>query len=1079
MIRKIVAVWVSLAMLFGFIVIMDIVIDITPTATANTLYVNTTGIGGAYTSIQDAINDSNDGDTVFVYSGTYYEIVVANKTISLIGEDRENTIINGSESGDVVTINVNWVNVTGLSMTDCGFNTLNAGIKYDNVNNCSVFACNIFNNRRYGIVLSDSSDNKIDNNNIYNNWNGLRLFSSLNNNITNNYFLNNTITLDSSSNNTLADNNFSSDGNGVYITSSANITILNNSFINTGILFEGWLIEHYNTHVIPNNNTVNGEPLLYYKNCNNINVDSEPVGQLIVANCTQLSISNLQIENTYVGIEVAFSTNLSITYNHLSNEWYGMYVVNSSEIYISNNEVIDIAYGIRVHSSTNSSFNMNNVSNNWAGFRISSSHGNYIDENYISNNTYGVYFTRSLTNIVKNNNISTNANGIFCDMSSNGNTFVNNHFTSNSGSGIYFSSSSLNNITNNQFSNNGNGIYLVHSSLHIVYHNNFINNSNQAHDETASMYDNHWNETYPIGGNYWSDFSPTCPDNYNGSGTPQTNGSSDGICDNPNYIGPNTIDYYPLKYQIDVILPDTIPPEIINIQPPDSSDISNNTPIISANYSDSSGIDTNSVVLLIDGINLSASAYVTVTGISYTFESALEEGSHTGYLEVRDIYGNLAAASWSFSIETLPSNIPSEPKNLQTYVGDSFLNLSWNPPISDGGSPIINYIIYRGEGPGEETFLAEIQNVSYYNDTDVVNGITYYYEVSAKNSYGEGLLSIEVNGTPATIPSNPTNFTVTTGDLWVNLTWNVPILNGGYPITNYTIYKGPTSGNEVFLVEIGDILYYNDTSVTNGITYYYQISAKNEIGEGLISDELMATPATIPSAPTIVSVWTGDSYVNLSWAAPSSNGGSTVTNYRIYRGMSLNSLTPLVEIGNITYYNDTDVTNGITYYYRVSAINSIDEGSLSNEGGVNATPFALVNQTPTCTITSPSPGTKISGAIVISGTTSDSDGTVQKVEIKIDNSNWIEIEGTTNWSFHLDTTSLSNGEHTLHFRAFDGINYSSEANISIRVDNPSADSDEAWLWILTIIIIVIILLLVLFYIKKGKPEKQKEEEVPK
>ena len=66
---------------------------------SNTYYVNKTGSGGAFISIQDAINAANDGDTVFVYNGTYYENVIVNKIINLIGEHPDATLIDGGGSG--------------------------------------------------------------------------------------------------------------------------------------------------------------------------------------------------------------------------------------------------------------------------------------------------------------------------------------------------------------------------------------------------------------------------------------------------------------------------------------------------------------------------------------------------------------------------------------------------------------------------------------------------------------------------------------------------------------------------------------------------------------------------------------------------------------------------------------------------------------------------------------------------------------------------------------------------------------------------------------------------------------------
>ena len=58
------------------------------------------------------------GDTVFVFAGVYYEEVVINKTISLTGENKNNTIIDSGGSGDVIKVAANWVNITGINITN-------------------------------------------------------------------------------------------------------------------------------------------------------------------------------------------------------------------------------------------------------------------------------------------------------------------------------------------------------------------------------------------------------------------------------------------------------------------------------------------------------------------------------------------------------------------------------------------------------------------------------------------------------------------------------------------------------------------------------------------------------------------------------------------------------------------------------------------------------------------------------------------------------------------------------------------------------------------------------------------------
>src|SRR5205823_6517541 len=197
---------------------------------------------------------------------------------------------------------------------------------------------------------------------------------------------------------------------------------------------------------------------------------------------------------------------------------------------------------------------------------------------------------------------------------------------------------------------------------------------------------------------------------------------------------------------------------------------------------------------------------------------------------------------------------------------------------------------------------------------------------------------------PATPPGAPQGLVATAGDATVTLTWSAPSSNGGSPITNYRIYRGTASGGETLKATIGNVLTYTDTTVTNGVTYYYQVSAMNGAGEGPRSNEASATPSappppsTPPSAPTNLVATVGNAQVGLTWQAPTSNGGSPITNYRIYRGTSSNGETLLATIGTVLAYTDTAVTNGVAYYYQVSAVNAAGEGPRSNEASATPSP---------------------------------------------------------------------------------------------------------------------------------------------
>src|SRR5207302_10674077 len=179
-----------------------------------------------------------------------------------------------------------------------------------------------------------------------------------------------------------------------------------------------------------------------------------------------------------------------------------------------------------------------------------------------------------------------------------------------------------------------------------------------------------------------------------------------------------------------------------------------------------------------------------------------------------------------------------------------------------------------------------------------------------------------------TLPSAPQNLQAVAGDGQVTLTWDPPSDDGGAPILLYTIYRGTISGEESFLITVPLVTTYIDLTVSNGVLYFYQVSATNAVGEGPRSNEASATPnppATAPGAPQGLGATAGDATIALAWSPPGSDGGLPITNYRIYRGNSSGGESFRTEIGNVLVYSDTGLANGMTYYYKVSAVNAVGE----------------------------------------------------------------------------------------------------------------------------------------------------------
>ena len=143
-------------------------------------------------------------------------------------------------------------------------------------------------------------------------------------------------------------------------------------------------------------------------------------------------------------------------------------------------------------------------------------------------------------------------------------------------------------------------------------------------------------------------------------------------------------------------------------------------------------------------------------------------------------------------------------------------------------------------------------------------------------------------------PDPPQNFIANAGNGNVVLTWTAPF-NGGSAITGYKIYQSTVSGSETLLATLGSVTSYTNTGLTNGVTYYYKVSAVNAKGEGVQSAEVSAVPTTIVTVPGTVTGLTATAtgasgVILLTWTEPS-NGGSSITGYNIYRGYSAGTVT--------------------------------------------------------------------------------------------------------------------------------------------------------------------------------------------
>ncbi len=252
--------------------------------------------------------------------------------------------------------------------------------------------------------------------------------------------------------------------------------------------------------------------------------------------------------------------------------------------------------------------------------------------------------------------------------------------------------------------------------------------------------------------------------------------------------------------------------------------------------------------------------------------------------------------------------------------------MTWSPPASDGGSTITGYLITPYIGTTAQTGIT-VGDVLSYDVTGLTNGTTYTFTVAAINAINTGPASAASNAvTPATAPGAPTIGIATAGHASATVTWKAPASDGGSTITGYLItpYIGTTAQTGI---TVGNVLSDDVTGLTNGTTYTFTVAAINAINTGPASAMSNAvTPVGVaPGAPTIGTATPGNTSATVTWKAPASDGGSTITGYLITPYIGTTAQTGIT-VGDVLSDVVTGLTNGTTYTFTVAAINAVNTG---------------------------------------------------------------------------------------------------------------------------------------------------------
>lgn len=413
------------------------------TSQGNWLYVGGNGPGN-YTKIQDAINASIDGDTVFVYddNAPYFEQLTIDTTLTLLGENQTTTIINSTadEFYTILSINADSVHLSGFTIIFNGGNgveilsnhtrlsnlTLQSGIQgwsgigiklttaYD-----TIITDTLITRAQIAIFLADAIDTSITHNLIVDpGLNGIIVYSS-DSIIDGNTIMGNLepytkpvgIYL-SSSRNTVSRNMIKAMvGNatdGISLNGATDNIIEGNTLVNTG--FE-WYASERNIFA---NNTVNGKPFVFLVDRSDQVIDD--AGQVILVNCTRMTVEHLSLFNSRYGIHLYQTTSSIIQECYISSCWYGIGLEVSQDNIIQHNTISHCEDGIYIYQGGSNRVENNTINRSRYHGLLISSKSTWASQNQIDNSSVGIMVSRCLSGSFTRNTIRHCLWGIYLEM---------------------------------------------------------------------------------------------------------------------------------------------------------------------------------------------------------------------------------------------------------------------------------------------------------------------------------------------------------------------------------------------------------------------------------------------------------------------------------------------------------------------------------------------------------------------------------------------------------------------------------------------------------------------------------------
>ncbi|MEI7478706.1 MAG: fibronectin type III domain-containing protein, partial [Actinomycetes bacterium] len=285
-------------------------------------------------------------------------------------------------------------------------------------------------------------------------------------------------------------------------------------------------------------------------------------------------------------------------------------------------------------------------------------------------------------------------------------------------------------------------------------------------------------------------------------------------------------------------------------------------------------------------------------------------------------WGPGAAASVVVQNPTAPSKV----RNLATSLASGQITVTWDPPVSTGGSPILSYTVTNYVSTPCTVTTAQPRSCVF---SGLQNGLQYVVAVVATNAIGDGEVESTLV-TPSSPPSAPLSVTATPGDGRATIAFD-PVLSGADGGATVDSYRVEMVGNNgvgcTYLVALDHGYTCTVSGLTNGVEVAFTVTAHNAAGTSGASLSVAVTPSSVPGAPRSVSAEPSASAAVVSWVAPVTNGGAAISGYTVTSTPGLKTCSWTSGPLSCTV---AGLINGTSYTFTVLATNVSGDSSSSS-----------------------------------------------------------------------------------------------------------------------------------------------------